>query len=62
MKILPAEKWRHDPEALRKLLEARKLSTSAVGSLLDVDERTVRRWLSGPMPYMAWVALLTLSA
>lgn len=33
--------------ALRKLLEARKLSQRELARLCAVDERTVRRWVDG---------------
>jgi transcriptional regulator with XRE-family HTH domain len=37
-------------KALRKYLEAQQLSQRELAELLDVAERTVRRWVSGSIP------------
>jgi transcriptional regulator with XRE-family HTH domain len=37
-------------KALRKYLEAHQLSQRELAELLDVAERTVRRWIAGSIP------------
>lgn len=55
---------RSQQEALRDVMQARRLSGAQVGALVGVDGRTVRRWLAPDgqdghraMPYAAWYTL-----
>ena len=52
-------------EKVREVMQACGLTGAAVGALVDVDSRTVRRWLAGPRtdgalqtPFAVWFTLL----
>ena len=51
------------PKRLRSILKKLGLSQSELARLLDVDGRTVRRWISGdnPVPGPARVAILAMA-
>jgi DNA-binding transcriptional regulator YiaG len=54
-----AEGYRPDHKYISSLVESTGLSQPKLGRVLDVKERTIRRWCSGetPAPYMAQFAL-----
>lgn len=54
-----AAEWKKSPDYFRELVDSAGLTRSALSVVLGVDERTIRRWMSGErqFPYTAQFAL-----
>ena len=58
MSIFPEISAKMSPEALQVIMDEIEISLPALAERLDVNDKTVRRWLHGEVPIPAPVALL----